>query len=295
MATRGKAAEQPVAPKLQLTPAAIERGIARLGERIVELRAFNVASVPNGNSPELTALSADIKDTLERCFGENTSAYKRFQSAAHLQFRPVVFGDNYPQRHHYQDGARENIAQSIVLLESAQRTLQQDLEDARHESAAPSESSVVAPSVLSRRVFVVHGHDGEARETVARFLAKLGFEPVILHEQANQGRTIIEKFEAHGDVGFAVVLLTPDDEGRAKGGELQSRARQNVVLELGYFIGKLGRGKVCALKRGELELPSDYLGVVWEKMDDGGGWRQALGRELQAAGHAIDWNQVMRP
>ncbi|WP_333997364.1 nucleotide-binding protein [Burkholderia gladioli] len=294
MATRGKAVEQSVAPKLQLTPAAIERGIARLGERIAELRAFNVASVPSGNSPELTALSADINDTLERCFGENTSAFKRFQSAAYLQFSAMIFTDTYPQRHHYQEGAREKITQSISLLESAQRALQQDLEDAQHESAAPTVPSAVAPSALARRVFVVHGHDGEARETVARFLTKLGFEPIILHEQANQGRTIIEKFEAHGDVGFAVVLFTPDDEGRAKGGELQSRARQNVVLELGYFIGKLGRGKVCALKRGELELPSDYLGVVWERMDDGGGWKQALGRELQAAGHAIDWNVVMR-
>lgn len=293
MATRGKAAEQPVAPKLQLTPAAIERGIARLGERIVELRAFNVGSVPDGNSPELTALSTDIKDTLERCFGENTSAYRRFQSAAHLQFRPMMFGENYPQRRHYQDGARENIAQSIVLLESAQRALQQDLEDAQHEAAASSDSSVLTPSALSRRVFVVHGHDGEAREMVARFLKAMEFDPVILHEQANQGGTVIEKFEANSDVGFAVVLLTPDDLGRSlKEVELKPRARQNVLLELGYFIGRLGRNKVCALKRGDVELPSDYVGVVWEKMDDGGGWKLALARELKAAGHEVDLNKA---
>ncbi|THJ45662.1 nucleotide-binding protein [Burkholderia sp. LS-044] len=293
MATRGKAAEQPVAPKLQLTPAAIGRGIARLEERIVELRAFNVGSVPDGNSPELTALSTDIKDTLERCFGENTSAYRRFQSAAHLQFRPMMFGENYPQRRHYQDGARENIAQSIVLLESAQRALQQDLEDAQHEAAASSDSLVVTPSALSRRVFVVHGHDGEARETVARYLYALGFEPVILHEQANQGRTVIEKIEAESDVKFAVVLLTPDDVGRSvKEDELKPRARQNVLLELGYFIGKLGRDKVCALKRGTVDIPSDFAGVVWENMDDGGGWRLALARELKAAGHEVDLNKA---
>ncbi|AJX81280.1 putative nucleotide-binding containing TIR-like domain protein [Burkholderia pseudomallei 7894] len=295
MATRRPAAEPPIAPKLQLAPTAIERGIARLGERIAELRAFNVGSVPNGNSPELTALSADIKDTLERYFGENTSAYKRFQSAAHLQFRPVVFGDNYPQRHHYQDGARENIAQSIVLLESAQRALQQDLEDVQHESAALSVPSVVAPSALSRRVFVVHGHDEGARETIARFLEKIGFEPVILHEQASQNRTVIEKIEAYHDVGFAVVLLTPDDEGCVKGGQPEPRARQNVLLELGYFMGRLGRDKVCALKRGAVEIPSDFAGVVWVAMDAGNGWKQALGQELEAAGHEVDWNKVMRP
>uniref|UniRef100_UPI003BEED3A3 TIR domain-containing protein n=1 Tax=Burkholderia arboris TaxID=488730 RepID=UPI003BEED3A3 len=289
MATRGKAAEQPVAPKLQLTPGAIERGIARLGERIAELRAFNVASVPDGNSPELTALSADIKDTLERCFGENTSAYKRFQSAAHLQFRPVVFGGNYPQRHHYQDGARKNITQSIVLLESAQRTLRQDLEDDRHAMRDPEP----VPTFLGR-VFVVHGHDGEARELVASFLRKLGFDPVILHEQANRGGTVIEKIEAQSDVKFAVVLLTPDDVGRSvKEDELKPRARQNVLLELGYFIGKLGRDKVCALKRGTVDIPSDFAGVVWENMDDGGGWRLALARELKAAGHAVDLNKAL--
>lgn len=89
-------------------------------------------------------------------------------------------------------------------------------------------------------------------------------------------------------------LLTPDDEGRAKGGNLEPRARQNVLLELGYFIGCLGRDKVCALKRGSLEIPSDFAGVVWETMDDSGGWKQRLARELDAAGHKIDWNKVMR-
>lgn len=145
---------------------------------------------------------------------------------------------------------------------------------------------------MSNKVFIVHGHDDGARQSVARFLEKLGFEPVILQEQANRGRTIIEKFEEHGDVGFAVVLLTPDDEGRAKGGELQPRARQNVVLELGYFIGRLGRHRVCALKSGDLELPSDYQGVLWETMDAGGGWRLSLARELKAAGHEVDLNKA---
>ena len=70
--------------------------------------------------------------------------------------------------------------------------------------------------------------------------------------------------------------------------------RQNVLLELGYFIGRLGRDRVCALKRGNVEIPSDFAGVVWQAFDDGNGWKQALGRELQAAGHMIDWNSVMR-
>jgi hypothetical protein len=141
----------------------------------------------------------------------------------------------------------------------------------------------------ARKVFIVHGHDEGARESVARFLEQLKFEPLILHEQANQGRTIIEKIEAHGGVGFAVILLTPDDVGSVRGGDLQPRARQNVLLEL------LGRSRVCALKRGDLEVPSDFGGVVYEPFDVGGAWKQALSRELQAAGFDIDWNVAMKP
>lgn len=155
------------------------------------------------------------------------------------------------------------------------------------------ESKVMIPK--SNRVFIVHGHDGESREAVARFLTRVGLDPVILHEQANRGRTIIEKVEANSDVGFAVVLLTPDDEGRALGTEtLESRARQNVLLELGYFIARLGRENVCTLKRGDLEIPSDFAGVVWSTMDANGAWKLELAKELAAAGYEIDWNIVMR-
>ena len=156
----------------------------------------------------------------------------------------------------------------------------------------------IAPRLVnsaSRSVFIVHGHDGEAREAAARFLSQIGFKPIILHEQASRNRTVIEKIETHSDVGFAIVLLTPDDEGRARGSEkLEPRARQNVLLELGYFMARLGRERVCALKRGEVEIPSDFAGVVWHEMDAGGAWRTSLGRELDAAGYAIDWNAVMR-
>lgn len=292
---RAKPPAASVAPRLQLTPQAIERGIARLQERITELTNFDASQLGDeGDSPKLTALSTSIEDTLVRCFGENTSVYSRFSSAAQLHFFPGVWTEDYPLRHHYVEGTQKNILQSISLLEEAQRTLREDLAD--HESEANSQSLSVADSghpAQSRKVFIVHGHDEGAREMVARFLERLGFQSIILHEQANQGRTVMEKVEAHGEVGFAVVLLTPDDEGCAKGGVPEPRARQNVLLELGYFLGRLGRAKVCALKRGTVEIPSDFAGVVWESMD-GNSWKQALGRELEAAGHEIDWNKVMR-
>ncbi|KVN69470.1 hypothetical protein WT15_30835 [Burkholderia stagnalis] len=157
-----------------------------------------------------------------------------------------------------------------------------------------SQPKLIMP--LSNKVFIVHGHDDGARETVARFLEKIGFEAIILHEQASRNRTVIEKIEAYHDVDFAVVLLTPDDVGRSvKEEQLKPRARQNVLLELGYFMGRLGRDKVCALKRGDVDIPSDFAGVVWVTMDSGNGWKQSLGQELEAAGHNVDWNKVMRP
>jgi predicted nucleotide-binding protein len=138
----------------------------------------------------------------------------------------------------------------------------------------------------TREVFVVHGHDGEAKESVARFLEKLGLTAVILHEQASEGRTLIEKFETRSKgVAFAVVLLTPDDLGRAADGppDLHPRARQNVILELGYFMGRLSRTRVCALYKGGVELPSDFQGVVYLELDSAGAWKAKLAQELVQA------------
>ena len=148
----------------------------------------------------------------------------------------------------------------------------------------------------TKKVFVIHGHDESAREMVARFLEKLRLEPVILHEQPNKGRTIVEKFMDHADVGFVVVLLTPDDVGAlaTNGEELKPRARQNVILELGFFIGKLGRERVAPFVKGEVETPSDYDGVVYTKLDDAGGWKTKLIQELKAAGFAIDANLAFK-
>lgn len=145
-----------------------------------------------------------------------------------------------------------------------------------------------------RKVFIVHGHDDATKEAVARYLGKIGFEAVILHEQINRGGTIIEKFEAHSaKVGFAIILLTPDDEAHAvDGGPAVKRARQNVILEWGYFIGALGRERVCALKKGNVELPSDAIGIVWEPFDDHGAWRTKLAKELAGVGYDIDWEKA---
>ena len=145
-------------------------------------------------------------------------------------------------------------------------------------------------------VFLVHGHDEAAVQTVARFVERLGIKPVILHEQINQGMTVIEKFEEFaGRAGFAIVLMTPDDRGHAVSSPRKKRfrPRQNVILELGYFAAKLGRRRTFVLRKGDTEIPSDLLGLVYEPMDSTEGWKIRLARELLAVGFQIDLNRAI--
>ena len=152
----------------------------------------------------------------------------------------------------------------------------------------------VAEPVTSKQVFVVHGRDDAAKHTVARYLEGLDLEPVILQEQPSEGRTIIEKFEEYAQVGFAVVLCTPDDVGALESDQekLKPRPRQHVVLEWGFFLGKIGRKRVCALFKDDVEIPSDYDGVIYIQLDDFGGWRMDLAKEMRAAGLPVDMNRL---
>lgn len=146
------------------------------------------------------------------------------------------------------------------------------------------------------RVFIVHGRDIAMKEAVARVVEKLNLEPVILHEQPELGRTIIEKFIQCSNVGYAIVLLSPDDFAYPRDLTPKKgmyRARQNVILELGYFIGKLGRRRVMALNKGgtDFEIPTDFAGVVYTPFD--GQWRFKLVKELKACGYNVDADQLL--
>jgi predicted nucleotide-binding protein len=187
---------------------------------------------------------------------------------------------------------RDDIQEKIDKLEgiSARLELYPELKGPRTVTADDT-----PPKAVGRKVFVVHGHDEAAKEKVSSLLRKLKLEPVILHEQASKGKTIIEKFEQYADVGFAVVLLTPDDVGSPieERDQLKPRARQNVILELGFFLGKLGRSKVCALHKGQVEIPSDYEGVIYVPMDEAGAWGLKLGKELKEVGIEVDLNLLV--
>jgi len=159
-----------------------------------------------------------------------------------------------------------------------------------------SSRNVTTEKIISmRKVFIVHGHDDTMKLDVARFIEKLGFEAIILHEQVNEGLTVIEKFEKFSDTGYGIVLYSPCDVGGKNEEnefdvEIKPRARQNVVFEHGYLIGKLGRNKVAALVEDEeIELPSDIDGILYIPYDDGN-WKFRIAKELKNAGYAVDMN-----
>lgn len=182
------------------------------------------------------------------------------------------------------------IDEAIGIIENTNKFL---IEPDEIDSTLISQNNT-GQSINKRNVFIVHGHDNELKETVARFLEKIRLNPIILHEQPNEGNTIIEKFERHSNVGFAVVLMSPDDLGNSKDkiDELNNRARQNVIFELGYFFGKLGRQNVCALIKGNIERPTDYDGIIYIGFDNSNGWKMLLAKELKNAGLDFDGNKI---
>lgn len=188
---------------------------------------------------------------------------------------------------------REGVQDSITRLEAILERL--ELIPELSETFSSKAGAVIA-SKLGSDIFLVHGHDEDAKETVARLIEKLDLKPIILHEKPNAGRTIIEKFVDYTNVGFAIVLMTPDDVGAPANqkNHLQPRTRQNVIFELGFFLGKLGRNRVCALYKQGVEIPSDYQGVLFVPMDEAGAWKLSLAREIKAAGISIDLNKAIQ-
>lgn len=147
-------------------------------------------------------------------------------------------------------------------------------------------NNIVVPS-KKKKIFIVHGHDNEVKLEVARFIEKIGLEPIILHEQVNSGMTVIEKIEKYSDVEFGIVLYTPCDLGYVKGKkkEKKARARQNVVFEHGYLMGKLGRENVTFIVDGNIETPGDISGAVYSSTSNH--WQFDIVKELKAVGYEV--------
>jgi predicted nucleotide-binding protein len=183
------------------------------------------------------------------------------------------------------------------LIVSRIRELQSSDPTASDSSSANDYASSSSPSTDSRTIFIVHGRDQSSKNEVARILEHLKFDVIILQEQPNRGQTVIEKFQQHSlQVAFAVVLMTADDRAAGPGDvlpEQANRARQNVILELGYFMGTLGRDRVATLISPGVEQPSDILGIAYIEMDKVD-WKPRLAQELASAGLEVDFNLLYR-
>lgn len=183
-----------------------------------------------------------------------------------------------------------------TILKALRLTLDATKEDAFNELRRSGSHSTSPSLSKSNKIFVVHGHDHALKTEVETFLYDIGLDPVVLHRKPDEGATVIEKFEKHSDVGYALILLTPDEVAYAideedkedEKREKEKRARPNVIFEFGYFVGKLGRKRVCCLYKGDVTLPSDLSGLVYKKLDGPlKSQKFSLIKELKAAGYQI--------
>jgi predicted nucleotide-binding protein len=188
-----------------------------------------------------------------------------------------------------------SLAVAPIILETEQAWQNKYIPPSSTHVSSEEITTTISEEIIAK-VFVVHGKDELMKQVVARTIEQLGLKPIILHEQADKGRTVIEKFTECSDVDYAVILLSPDDYAypkEAKPEKRKLRARQNVILELGYFIGKLGRKKIMALYRetDNFEMPTDFAGVVYTPFDDK--WQFKLVKELKACGYDVDANKLI--
>lgn len=287
---RSKAPEPRTA---QLTVDGMRAAIPKLERRIKDLESFDVSTVRERWDPVVDGLVKKVDGTLQEILGHGTVEYNEY-SIDSLDTLPLILGGGPDPLPEVQQGYREGIERALIKLKTLKELFEERIADAPSVSGAGAPRPEKKPG-SSRRIFVVHGRDDGTKETIARYLSKLDLIPIILHEQPSQGKTIIEKFESHADVDFAVVLFTPDDIGHAAGEpqNARPRARQNVVLELGFFMGALGRHRVCVLYKGDIEMPSDYAGVVYVPLDASGAWRFAVAREIKSSGIDVDLNKAM--
>ena len=240
------------------------------------------------DTPRFTKWQKDVETAVIYMFGESS---RHIRDLKVVSYSPVIISSGTSDSR-YQEAYVEGLETAQAKLESIVEEI-----DEYWEEDDPTTVEAVSPQVdvplNTSEVFVIHGRDHGTKNTVARFLERLGLEPVILHEQPDEGRTIIEKFEQYA-TGFAVALLTPDDVGGPDQDDLRPRARQNVIFELGFFVGKFGRNRVCALMGDGVEVPSDYSGVLYIPLDESEGWKMTLMREMRTAGFEIDANRAFQ-
>lgn len=244
-----------------------------------------VNELPHRDEEKLDALRRRVELIIRKVFGDSS---KYLEDLDQINFSPAWTSDENSYNNSWRSGKSEMLNLFNVMLEELELSSMSQKVDGVHKAGVD----------FSNRIFVVHGRDEGMKQAVARTLEKIELEPIVLHEKPNEGRTIIEKFTDYSDVSFAVVLLSPDDMAYPKdqsSKDAKLRARQNVIFELGFFIGKLGRNRVLVLYQEEknFEMLSDYSGVLYTPYDNSGQWRLDLVKELKACGYDVDANKLV--
>ncbi|WP_129669878.1 TIR domain-containing protein [Phytoactinopolyspora endophytica] len=251
-------------------------------QRKLELLDEQIRMANEGKPENFELWRQKTEVVLRNVLGDANPLYSSFTG---ISYSLMMFTDGTPQSAF--DAAQvEGVREAIAILQAA-------IHEVEISGGAPTGQD--GPRASGAKVFIVHGHDNARKHEVARFLTRLtSNEPLILHEQANAGRTLIEKFEHYAaSTGYAVVIATGDDRGRAvDDADDKPRARQNVVFELGFFFGALGRDRVAFLYEEGLESPSDVDGLVYLPLDSGGAWKMQLARELASVGLGVDWSAL---
>jgi predicted nucleotide-binding protein len=279
----------------------MRNGIARLQSRIAALHDLKPSEINVYRSPTIAALETSIADALATTFGHGTPRFGRYHSAndlepsQNLRIVPDWIGvrsggfESGVDVQALQKGIAERKDHALALLGQAVHSLEEEL---TLQESSSERKKTTSDSTFSTKVFLVHGRDDAAKNEVALFLRAIGLDPIILHLQPNGGRHLLTKFtEETEGARFAVVLMIPDDKGGladAAETERQLRARQNVVFELGFFIGKLGSANVAALLKGNVEKPSDFDGIAYISLDPSAQWKTNLARELHHAKMPFD-------
>lgn len=229
----------------------------------------------SSSDSDFKAWKTDVQLCLSGLYGENSIQFKNFNSR---HFSPMVIGGNTDWHKPY-----------VRDLETTKKEFERYIGDFEDESETAYAKD---KRITNNKVFIVHGHDGELKEKVARRLEQQGIEAIILSEQANRGKTIIEKLEAYSDVHAAIILFTSDDLGAAKEEKENEkyRARQNVVFESGYFMGYLGRENIIMIADENVEIPGDLSGMVYTTRDS---WEFEMLKELNAAGMKVNMNKLL--
>lgn len=243
-------------------------------------------------TPEITECIRNVRVAVDRIFGSNSSQLQEVEDFTSAILHPESIQSKKEEGAGHLKGLLRSIKNEIETFWEDEGSI---LEEENLKIVKETKEISKSRKFSKDKVFIIHGHDEGTKEKIARFLEKIDLKPIILHEKPDEGQTIIEKFEKHSlGVGFAIALLTPDDVGNSKLNKenLNYRARQNVILELGYFVGKLGRKRVCAMLGKDVEIPSDYSGILYILLEEET-WKYKLAKELKTVGFKIDMNKVL--